>query len=31
VCAQGAWSMDTSYYYVCVAANTWLRVAITTW
>jgi hypothetical protein len=31
VCAQGAWSMNTSYYYVCVAANTWLRVAITTW
>lgn len=30
-CAQGAWSMDTSYYYVCVAANTWRRVAITTW
>jgi hypothetical protein len=30
-CAPGAWSMDTSYYYVCVAANAWLRVAITTW
>ena len=30
-CAQGAWSTDTSYYYVCVAANTWLRAALTTW
>jgi len=30
-CAQGAWSMDTSHYYVCVAANSWLRVALTTW
>jgi len=30
-CAQGAWSTDTTYYYVCVAANSWLRVALTTW
>jgi hypothetical protein len=30
-CAQGAWSMDTSFYYVCVATNSWRRVAITTW
>jgi hypothetical protein len=30
-CAQGAWSMDTSYYYVCVAANSWRRIATTTW
>jgi hypothetical protein len=30
-CAQGAWSMDTSYYYVCVAANSWRRIATTSW
>jgi hypothetical protein len=30
-CTQGAWSMDTSYYYVCVAANSWHRIATTTW
>lgn len=30
-CAQGAWSIDASYYYVCVAANTWRRAALNTW
>lgn len=30
-CSKGAWSVDSSYYYVCVAANTWLRAALTTW
>ena len=30
-CAAGAWSIDTSFYYVCVAANTWRRAALTTW
>ena len=30
-CAQGAWSMNASYYYVCVATNSWLRVTLTTW
>ena len=30
-CTKGAWSVDSSYYYVCVAANTWLRTALTTW
>ena len=30
-CTKGAWSVDSSYYYVCVAANTWLRAALTTW
>ena len=30
-CAKGAWSIDTSYYYVCVAANTWKRAALSTW
>jgi hypothetical protein len=31
VCSLGTWSMDTSFYYVCVAANSWRRVALTTW
>ncbi len=30
-CSKGAWSVDTSYYYVCVAANTWRRAALSTW
>lgn len=30
-CAKGAWSVDTSYFYLCVAANTWRRAALTTW
>ena len=30
-CSKGAWSVDSSYYYVCVAANTWRRAALTTW
>jgi len=30
-CGQGSWSVDNSYFYVCVAANTWLRAALTTW
>ncbi len=30
-CTKGAWSLDTSFYYVCVAANTWRRTALTTW
>lgn len=30
-CTKGEWSVDTSYYYVCVAANTWLRAALSTW
>lgn len=30
-CAKGAWSIDTSYYYVCVAANTWKRAALSSW
>jgi len=30
-CAPGAWSIDSSYYYVCVATNTWRRVALTAW
>ena len=30
-CAQGAWSLDSSFYYVCVATNTWRRAALSTW
>jgi hypothetical protein len=30
-CAKGTWSIDTSYYYLCVAANTWKRAALSTW
>ncbi|MGB0877553.1 MAG: hypothetical protein ACPGXI_10890, partial [Mycobacterium sp.] len=27
----GEWAADTSWYYVCVASNTWRRVAVGTW
>lgn len=27
----GQWAADASYYYVCVATNTWVRAALTTW
>jgi len=30
-CVAGSWATDTSYYYVCVAANTWLRAALSSW
>jgi hypothetical protein len=30
-CTPGAWSMDTSFYYVCVTTNSWRRVALATW
>jgi hypothetical protein len=30
-CSVNNWSYDLSYYYVCVAPNTWRRVAITSW
>ncbi|MBZ5610856.1 MAG: hypothetical protein LAP38_21545 [Acidobacteriia bacterium] len=30
-CTKGTWSVDTSFYYVCVAANSWRRTALTTW
>lgn len=30
-CAPGSWSMNASYYFLCVATNSWLRVALTTW
>lgn len=28
---QGEWCNDSSYLYICTAANTWKRVAIATW
>lgn len=30
-CAQGNYAADTSFFYQCVATNTWLRVALATW
>lgn len=30
-CTPGAWSVDASFYYVCVASNTWRRAALATW
>lgn len=27
----GDWAYDSNYIYVCVATNTWKRVAIATW
>ena len=30
-CTAGQWWYDTSYWYVCVAANTWKRTALATW
>ena len=30
-CVSGAWAADTSYYYVCVATNTWRRIAASSW
>jgi hypothetical protein len=30
-CTSGAWAADTSYYYICVATNTWRRIAISAW
>lgn len=30
-CTAGQWWYDASYWYVCVAENTWLRAALSTW
>lgn len=30
-CTAGTWAMDSSFYYLCVAANDWRRVALSTW
>jgi hypothetical protein len=30
-CATGTWSLDASFYYVCVATNSWRRAALATW
>lgn len=27
----GQYAYDTNYFYICVAADTWMRVAIGTW
>jgi hypothetical protein len=30
-CTAGQWWYDSSYWYVCVATNTWKRAALATW
>lgn len=30
-CMQGSWAANASFHYVCVATNTWRRVALTSW
>ena len=30
-CTKGAWSVDSSFFYLCVAANSWRRTALTSW
>ena len=30
-CTAGTWAYDASYYYVCVATDTWVRAALATW
>lgn len=30
-CSPNDWATDGSFYYLCVAANTWKRTALTTW
>jgi hypothetical protein len=30
-CTQGSWAASTTYFYACVAANTWRRVAVASW
>lgn len=29
--SAGQWAADSTYLYVCIAANTWVRSALTTW
>lgn len=31
ICTVGQWALDTSYYYLCVATNTWKRAALASW
>ncbi|MBV8817859.1 MAG: hypothetical protein JO022_05840 [Acidobacteriaceae bacterium] len=30
-CTQGSWATDQSFYYLCVANNSWKRVALSSW
>ncbi len=30
-CAPGAWAIDDSFYYLCVAPSVWKRAALATW
>lgn len=27
----GDWSVDTDFFYVCVATDTWMRATLSTW
>jgi hypothetical protein len=29
-CAAGVWALDTNYYYICVTANSWRRLPLST-
>jgi hypothetical protein len=29
-CTAGVWATDGNYYYLCVAANSWMRAALST-
>jgi hypothetical protein len=30
-CTQNSWAADTSYYYICVNTDTWVRWAVQSW
>lgn len=30
-CTPGSWSMDNSYFYLCVSADAWRRAALSSW
>lgn len=30
-CTAGAWAVDSTYYYICVAPNSWRRMTLSTW
>ena len=30
-CTVGQWSSNSTYFYICTATNTWIKIAITAW
>ncbi|MEO8099704.1 MAG: hypothetical protein ABI811_18540 [Acidobacteriota bacterium] len=30
-CTAGRWAFDSSFFYVCIAANTWVRAGMASW